>query len=113
VADNAEYREKLKEKLLEEVKEFCESESIEELADILEVIDAISNLKKFAHTQIQSIRTTKIDERGAFTKKIILEKVSMAVENEAVSDILHAEQEARDGKILRGNIKELAKNIST
>ena len=37
----------------------------------------------------------------------------MAVENEAVSDILHAEQEARDGKILRGNIKELAKNIST
>jgi len=72
VADNAEYREKLKEKLLEEVKEFCESESIEELADILEVIDAISNLKKFAHTQIQSIRTTKIDERGAFTKKIIM-----------------------------------------
>jgi len=37
----------------------------------------------------------------------------MAVENEAVSDILHAEQEARDDKILRGNIKELAKNIST
>ena len=72
MADNAEYREKLKEKLLEEVKEFCESESIEELADILEVIDAISNLKKFAHTQIQSIRTTKIDERGAFTKKIIM-----------------------------------------
>jgi len=38
IASNEEYKNKLKEKLLEEVKEFIESESKEELADILEVL---------------------------------------------------------------------------
>ena len=45
IADNKEYWQKLKEKLKEEVDEFLKDGSEEELADILEVIYAICNLK--------------------------------------------------------------------
>jgi len=74
IANNEEYWKKLKEKLLEEMKEFFEDETIEEMADIQEVIDAISNYKKFNKKQIESERKKKIKERGAFKKKIILEE---------------------------------------
>jgi predicted house-cleaning noncanonical NTP pyrophosphatase (MazG superfamily) len=74
IAKKKEYWEKLKEKLLEEIKEFCESESIEEMADIQEVVNAICNYKKFNKKKIESIRKKKAKERGAFKKKIILEE---------------------------------------
>lgn len=74
IANNKEYWDKLKEKLLEEIKEFSESETIEEIADIQEVIDAICGHKKFNRRKIEIIRQKKVKERGAFKKKIILEE---------------------------------------
>lgn len=74
VAENEEYWQKLKEKLQEEVKEFLADESIEELADILEVLEAIGKYKKFNKARIESIKNKKAKERGAFKKRIILEK---------------------------------------
>ena len=44
-ADDKEYFKKLKEKLQEEIKEFEEDESIEEFADILQVLDGITDFK--------------------------------------------------------------------
>jgi len=74
IADDKEYWEKLKEKLLEEIKEFSENEVIEEMADIQEVIDAICDYKNFSKESIRIVRNKKIKERGAFKKKIILEE---------------------------------------
>jgi predicted house-cleaning noncanonical NTP pyrophosphatase (MazG superfamily) len=74
VADDKEYWEKLKEKLLEEIKEFSENEVIEEMADIQEVVDAICDYKNFSKEDINASRKKKGEERGAFKKKIILEE---------------------------------------
>jgi predicted house-cleaning noncanonical NTP pyrophosphatase (MazG superfamily) len=52
IASEQEYQIKLKEKLAEEVKEFLQNESIEELVDLLEVIDAIVEYKGFDKNEL-------------------------------------------------------------
>ncbi|MDD2913513.1 MAG: nucleoside triphosphate pyrophosphohydrolase [Candidatus Paceibacterota bacterium] len=74
IASNKEYWEKLKEKLQEETREFFESEIIEEIADIQEVINAICDYKGFSKESVELVRKKKEEERGAFKKRIILEK---------------------------------------
>jgi predicted house-cleaning noncanonical NTP pyrophosphatase (MazG superfamily) len=74
IADDAEYWQKLKGKLSEEVGEFLQAENQEEMADVLEVIDAIFDFKKFDKEEILKIKEKKNEERGAFKKKIILEE---------------------------------------
>lgn len=74
IANDAEYWDKLKEKLLEEVKEFQDSETIEEIADIQEVIEAICKYKKFNIKNLQEMKNKKVKERGAFKKRIVLDE---------------------------------------
>ncbi len=74
IANNDEYWEKLKEKLFEEANEFINGEEIEEMADVLEVINAMCEYKNFNVQEINDIRNRKNEERGAFKKKIILEE---------------------------------------
>jgi predicted house-cleaning noncanonical NTP pyrophosphatase (MazG superfamily) len=74
IAGDAEYWEKLKEKLQEEAKEFTEKESIEEIADILEVIDAICDYKKYDREELKVVKENKTEKRGAFKKRIILDE---------------------------------------
>ncbi|MDD5431110.1 MAG: nucleoside triphosphate pyrophosphohydrolase [Candidatus Pacebacteria bacterium] len=74
IADDAEYGKKLKEKLLEEIEEFNKEENEEEFADILEVIDAIADYKKFDRGEVEKIKQKKAAERGKFQKRIILEE---------------------------------------
>jgi predicted house-cleaning noncanonical NTP pyrophosphatase (MazG superfamily) len=74
IADDAEYWQKLKEKLVEEFDEFKKDESAEEFADMLEVIDAIAEYKGFDHPAIERIRAKKAEERGKFKKRIILDE---------------------------------------
>ncbi|MCD6403076.1 MAG: nucleoside triphosphate pyrophosphohydrolase [Candidatus Aenigmarchaeota archaeon] len=75
IADDEEYWQKLKEKLLEEVNEFIEEENVEELADILEVINAICEFLKVDISHLESIRKRKRVERGGFEKRIVLKEV--------------------------------------
>lgn len=74
VADEKEYWQKLKEKLQEEVNEFQDAESAEEFADILEVLDAISDCKNFNKDEIKKIKDKKAEERGKFNDRIILDE---------------------------------------
>ena len=74
-AVDTEYEVKLNEKLKEEVEEYLESERNEELADILEAINAICQLKGLDKNELEEIRQRKADEKGRFAKKIILECV--------------------------------------
>lgn len=74
IADDKEYWQKLKEKLTEEINEFVEAENIEEMADILEVVDAICDYKKFDKDELQKTKNKKAEERGKFRDKIILDE---------------------------------------
>ena len=75
VADDAEYWQKLKEKLKEEVAEFLKDESMGEIADVLEVIDAICEYKKFDKKEVHEVKRKKAEERGRFERRIILDEV--------------------------------------
>ena len=74
IADEAEYWHKLKEKLLEEAQEFIEAENIEEMADVQEVINAICEFKNFDRETLKNKMENKVQERGAFKKKIVLDE---------------------------------------
>ena len=74
VANTEEYWQKLKEKLKEEILEFEKDESIEEIADMLEVIDAIVDYKSFNKEEIEKIKAKKAEEKGKFKKRIILDE---------------------------------------
>jgi len=65
----------LKKKLQEEVDEFMADESIEELADIMEVIHAFLDVKQKTFTELESLRKEKAKNRGGFAKRIFLESV--------------------------------------
>lgn len=74
IADEKEYWEKLKEKLLEEFEEFKNEENIEEYADILEVLEAIADYKDFNSEEVKKIKEKKAEERGKFKNRIILDE---------------------------------------
>jgi len=70
-----EYEQKLLEKILEEAQELKDDHgSIEELADLMEVLDAIVELKEYNWNQIRQTQKEKAEKRGDFKKRIILEE---------------------------------------
>ena len=67
------YRDFLFSKLVEETKEVIDSDGdIEEIADLLEVLYAICELKNTSIDELESVRRSKRDRRGGFSKKILL-----------------------------------------
>lgn len=75
VLSDVQYIKMLNTKLLEEVNEYLESGSIEELADIGEVIHAILSFKGVGIEEYQKVRMEKRDKRGGFDDKILLIEV--------------------------------------
>lgn len=69
-----EYTSLLQAKLLEEVQEYLQSENVEELADVSEVIHALSALHGTNREQLQLIQNQKREDRGGFEKRIVLEE---------------------------------------
>lgn len=78
VLEDDEYVDALHKKLFEEVSEFVEEDSLEELADVMEVIYSIARVKNIDLMQVERIRRDKRNARGGFEKRIYLE----GVENE-------------------------------
>lgn len=75
ILSDVEYAEQLKKKLVEEVEEYLQSENVEELADIYEVLDAIIKFKAFDLDEIRRFKENKRDQRGGFEKRLLMEKV--------------------------------------
>lgn len=72
-ATNDEYLNKLYEKLIEELNEFKDIPSVNEFADMMEVMESIGRLFKFDLEEIKLAKKIKKMQRGGFDKKIILD----------------------------------------
>lgn len=70
-----EYIKYLNAKLLEELKEYLESGTVEELADIGEVMHAILAYKNITLEEFQRVRIEKLRARGGYEKRLLLKEV--------------------------------------
>lgn len=70
IASLEEYKTELVKKLGEEVSEFSEAGDPEELADVMEVIEALKTLAEYS--TVEALRQEKKKKRGGFDKRIIL-----------------------------------------
>ena len=70
------YLQRLENKLDEEVAEFHQDHSIEELADVVEVIHALVQAKGYSVEDLERIREQKKTARGGFAEKILLLSVT-------------------------------------
>lgn len=75
ILNDKEYLTELNKKVLEEANEFIEENSIEELADLMEVINSIMKLKGYKMEEVHKVMKAKTDKKGAFNDKIYLEYV--------------------------------------
>lgn len=70
IASPEEYKQELIKKLTEETGEFAQAGDPEELADVLEVVEALRALPEYR--DVEALRLKKLRERGGFDEKIIL-----------------------------------------
>lgn len=72
ILNDREYLKELDKKLFEEAHEFVEEHSVEELADLTEVIFAIMKVNNISIEDIENARKSKNNIKGSFNKKIYL-----------------------------------------
>ncbi len=65
----------LHQKLQEELNEYLESGDAEELADLLEVMQATAAARGIQWEEVETLRKKKKAARGGFEKRILLKKV--------------------------------------
>lgn len=79
ILDEVEYKGELEKKLNEEYQEVLgtttSEERIEELADMLEIIDALAALEGKTLEDVVEVKKQKSLKRGGFEKRIFLERV--------------------------------------
>ena len=71
----SEYQQELAKKLVEEAQEFAAGPCMEELADLLEVFEAICHSYGYDTNAINSIKASKKTARGGFEDRIYLKHV--------------------------------------
>ena len=65
----------LDEKLNEELAEYQADKSLEELADLLEVMYAVVKARGYKIEELEQVRREKAEKRGAFEKRLLLKGV--------------------------------------
>ena len=76
ILSEEEYMTELDKKLNEECAEYQADKSIEELADMLEVMYAIAEARGWSVSELEAVRREKAEKRGAFERRIFLEMVN-------------------------------------
>ena len=72
VLSDEDYIKMLDAKLDEELAEYHKDQNIEELADLLEVIQAATIARGYTLEELEAVRAKKAEKRGGFEKKILL-----------------------------------------
>ena len=75
VLTDGEYLAELDRKLSEECVEYQADKSLEEMADVLEVLYAIAAARGYSVEELERVRAEKAEKRGGFADKIFLEEV--------------------------------------
>jgi len=73
ILSEEEYLQELDIKLNEEVAEYQNDKSIEEMADVLEVLYAICEARGYSIEQLMEVKKNKQDKRGGFKDRIFWE----------------------------------------
>ena len=76
ILSDEEYAAALNAKLQEELKEYLADGSMEELADLLEVMMAAAKARGHDFSEVAAIRREKAEKRGRFNDRIYLESVT-------------------------------------
>lgn len=76
ILSDEEYIKMIDAKLDEELAEYHSDQSIEELADLVEVIYATARARGYSLEQLEAVRKEKAVKRGGFEKRILLKSVS-------------------------------------
>ena len=72
ILNDKEYLQELDKKIFEEAHEFIEEHSIEELADLMEVIFAIMKARNISMEDVENARKIKNSKKGSFNDKVYL-----------------------------------------
>ena len=75
VMDEDTYIDYLDRKLEEELNEYQADKSLEELADLLEVMYAVTVARGYSVSELESLRKEKAEKRGGFEKRLRLKGV--------------------------------------
>ncbi|RHW38168.1 phosphoribosyl-ATP pyrophosphohydrolase [Neobacillus notoginsengisoli] len=79
IMDKKEYIVELRKKAFEELEEYMntenDSDAVEELADLLEIIHALADYHKVSFVDIEAVRKNKAEKRGGFKERIFLIEV--------------------------------------
>ena len=75
IMNDEDYDKALDDKLTEELNEYKEDHSIEELADLMEVVTAIMKFRKISIDELKSTMDKKRAKKGGFDDKIYLKEI--------------------------------------
>lgn len=75
ILSDEEYIKSLDEKLREEMEEYQRDKSIDELADLLEVVCSVTKARGWSIEELEEVRKNKSEKRGGFEKRIFLKEV--------------------------------------